>query len=311
MARTGLWVGDGHRSPSPCTELPESAWRAEMRTASGPAKNVRTYLCPEVPGNSGRTKAGIGTTPATQRGPLPLCQSNPKPGLLFGGSTSPSPTWASVWTESQLQGSRLPGREPLSRRGTCPEPKGEDDVHACLGCVTVNPLGDLYGILPPCCLSWQSHDTPWTRGESESVPGRRLSATGSLCARRGTLSSKLCMPVCPRRPSTSLSGMRPLWPFVDGESHPFWLHSGEKRGSHHIKRVQKQLPELYMGSLTRRNFATLLLDEWLVLWSGPQKCSSTKGTASCGATPGAAQGRMQPWGLRVCDKCSRRHDGLA
>ncbi len=77
------------------------------------------------------------------------------------------------------------------------------------------PLGDLYGILPPSCPSWISHDTPWVRGESESVQGRWVSAPGSLC---------------PRRPRPSLSGMRPSWPFGDGESHPFWLHSGEKWG---------------------------------------------------------------------------------
>ncbi len=156
MARTGLRVGDRHRSTSPCSELPESAWQAETHTASCPAKGEQTHLCPGVPGNSGRTKMGNGMTPATQRGPLPLCSTNPKSGLLFNGSTSTLPTWASVSTESRLRGSRLPGREPLSRRGTCPEPKGGDGVHACLGCATVNPLGDLYGILPPCCPSWIS-----------------------------------------------------------------------------------------------------------------------------------------------------------
>ncbi len=63
MARTGLRVGDGHRSPSPCTGLPESAWLAETHTASCPAKGEQVHVCPEMPGNSGRTKAGIGMTP--------------------------------------------------------------------------------------------------------------------------------------------------------------------------------------------------------------------------------------------------------
>ncbi len=71
-------------------------------------------------------------------------------------------------------------------------------------CMPVNPLGNLYGILPPSCPSWQSHNIPWGRGESESVPGRWLSAPGSLCARRGTLSPNFarrsaledCAPAC-------------------------------------------------------------------------------------------------------------------
>ncbi len=162
MARTGLRLGDGHRSPSPCTGLPESAWLVEMRTASCPAKGEWAHLCPEVPGNSGRTKAGIGMTPVMQRGPLPLCQTNPKSGLLFDGSISTTPTWASVSTESRLQGLRLPEHETLTRRGICPESKGGDSVHACLGCATVNLPDDLYGILPPCCLSLKS---PPERGE--------------------------------------------------------------------------------------------------------------------------------------------------
>ncbi len=297
MARTGLRVGDGHHSLSPCTGLPESAWLAETRTASCLAKCERTHLCPEVPGNSGRTKAGIGTTSVTQRGPPPLCLTNPKSGLLFDGSTSTPPTWASVSTESWLRGSRLPEHEPLSRRGTCPESKGGDDVHACLGCTTVNPPGDLYGILPPCCPSWQSHDSPWERGESESMPGRELSAPGSLCTTRQTLLSRLHTLVCPRRLRPSLSGMRPSWPFGDGESHPFWLHSGEKGGFAISKGCES-------------NCMTPWLSEWLVLWSGTLKASSTKRMGSCGVTPEAAQGRLRPWGLRACDKCSLKHYGL-
>ncbi len=35
------------------------------------AKDGRTRLCPEMSGNSGRTKGGIGMTPVIQRGPLP------------------------------------------------------------------------------------------------------------------------------------------------------------------------------------------------------------------------------------------------
>ncbi len=65
------------------------------------------------------------------------------------------------------------------------------------GCTTVNPLGDLWGIPPPCCPSWLSHGTSWEEGESESVPGRRLWDPGSLCARRGTQSAfEECAPAC-------------------------------------------------------------------------------------------------------------------
>ncbi len=67
LARTGLRVGNGHRFPSPGTELLESAWRAETCTASCLAKGERKHLYPGVPGNSGRTKVGIGTTLAMQR----------------------------------------------------------------------------------------------------------------------------------------------------------------------------------------------------------------------------------------------------
>ncbi len=115
MARRGLQVGDWHRSPSPCTGLPESAWLAETHTVSRSAKDGRTHLCPEVPGNSGRTKAGIGSTPVMQRGPLLLRRTDLKSRLLSDGSTSTPPAWASFSTESRLRGSKLPEREPLSR----------------------------------------------------------------------------------------------------------------------------------------------------------------------------------------------------
>ncbi len=45
------------------------------------------------------------------------------------------------------------------------------------------------------------------------------------------------------------------------------------------------------------NCATLLLGEWLVLWSGPLNVSSPKGTVSCGATTGEAAA-MRPKSLQ-------------
>ncbi len=79
--------------------------------------------------------------------------------------------------------------------------------------------------------------------------------------------------------------------------NPFWLHSGEKG----VFAISKGCES---------NCATPWLSEWLVLWSGTLKASSTKGMASCGVTPEAAQGRLRPWGLRACDKCSLKHYGL-
>ncbi len=132
MARKGLRVEDGHRSPSPCTGLPESAWLAETHTASCPAKCEQAHLCPEVPGDSGRTKAGIGKTPVMQRGPRR--RTNPKFGLLFDGSTS-IPSLELLSRQKivcEVQNSRE--HESLSRRGTCPDTKGGDGTHACLLC---------------------------------------------------------------------------------------------------------------------------------------------------------------------------------
>ncbi len=83
MSKMRLWAGDGHRSPSPCTGLPESAWQAKMYTVSGSAMAEQTHLCPEVLGNSGIIKVGIGMTTATHRGPLLPCQTILKYGLLL------------------------------------------------------------------------------------------------------------------------------------------------------------------------------------------------------------------------------------
>ncbi len=84
----GLWEGDGHRSPSLCIVLPESALLAETRTDWHSAMGGRTHLCPESSGNSGRTRAGTGMTLEKQRGPPPLCQTDPRSGIPSDGSTS-------------------------------------------------------------------------------------------------------------------------------------------------------------------------------------------------------------------------------
>ncbi len=77
------------------------------------------HLCPESSGNSGRTRAGTGMTLEKQRGPLPLCQTDPKSGILSDGSTSILPAWVSVLTESRPRGSVSPEHELPSRTGTC------------------------------------------------------------------------------------------------------------------------------------------------------------------------------------------------
>ncbi len=80
-ARMGLWEGDGHRSPLLCIVLPESALLAETRTDWHSAMGGRMHLCPETPGNSGRTRAGTGISLEKQRGPPPLCQTDSKSGI--------------------------------------------------------------------------------------------------------------------------------------------------------------------------------------------------------------------------------------
>ncbi len=113
------------------------------------------------------------------------------------------------------------------------------------------------------------------------VPGEELSCPNS--ARRSVLEDHA--PAC-----QGCIRCDHLATWIGSILTPLWRKKGNPR-TRHIKRVRKQLRDTLLG-------------EWLVLWSGPLKFSSTKGTASCEATPGA-------WGLRASDKCSRRHNGLA
>ncbi len=146
-ARMGLWEENGHRSPSLCIVLPESALLAETRTDWHSAMGGRTHPYPESLGNSGRTRAGTGMTLEKQRGPPPLCQTDPRSGIPSDGSTSIPPAWASVSTENRPQGSVFPELEPPSKRGTCLGTKGEDGAQACPGCATVNLLDGLCGTI--------------------------------------------------------------------------------------------------------------------------------------------------------------------
>ncbi len=202
---------------------------------------------PRVVGNSGRTRAGTGMTLEKQRGPPPLCQTDPRSGIPSDGSTSIPPAWASVSTENRPPGSVLPEREPPSKRGTCLGTKGEDGAQACPGCATLNLLGGLCGTQPPYCPSWLWHDAPRERGENTSKPGRQPWVPGSLYAKRGTLPSTLHLPAFLGRPRPSLSLMRPSWSYGDGGSHPFSRRSGERRGLATLIGVDSNCATLWQG----------------------------------------------------------------
>ncbi len=192
----GLWEGDGHRSPSLCIVLPESALLAETRTDWHSAMGGRTHLCLESSGNSGRTRAGTGMTLEKQRGPPPLCQNRSQiwdnrltvqlhsPGLSF------------CLDRNRPPGSVLPEREPPSKRGTCLETKGEDGAQACPGCATLNLLGGLCGTQPPYCPSWLWHDAPENGGENTSKPGRQPEFQAVYMPKE-----ELFLPLSTRRPS--------------------------------------------------------------------------------------------------------------
>ncbi len=123
-----------------------------------------------------------------------------------------------------------------------------------------------------------------------------LSSRQFMC-QEGTLLSIPRAPVCLRRLRPSPSLMRPSWSYGDGESHPFWPHSGEKQGPAIVKRVDS-------------NCTTPWLGKWLVSWDVISALSPTKGTASCEATLGATQWRPLPWGLAACGRYLLRHDGI-
>ncbi len=206
-ARMGLWVGDGYLTFT------------LHRTAGISLTGRNTYSLmfghgwanasmPRATGELRGTKAGIGTTPVKQKGPLPLAKQIPNLGYCLTVQ-HPLSGLSFCLDRKSAQGSRFPERELPLRKGTCPGTKGEDGAQACPGCATVNPPDDLCGTLPPCCPSWLLYDASQERGENASKPGRQLWAPGSLCARKGTLLSIPHALVCPRRPRPSLSLMCP------------------------------------------------------------------------------------------------------
>ncbi len=109
-----------------------------------------------------------------------LCQTIPKSGLTFGGSRSTPPTWASVSTESRLRGSRLLGREPLSRRGTCPESKGGYDVHVLFRVHDCEPpwrfIWDTTAMLSILTITWHplSEGRKWISARKTALSSRKF-----------------------------------------------------------------------------------------------------------------------------------------
>ncbi len=95
--------------------------------------------------NSGRTRAGTGMTLEKQRGPPPLCQTDPRSGTPSDGSTSIPPGLSFCLDRKSAARFSIPEREPPSKRGTCLGTKGEDGTQACPGARTVNLLDGLLG----------------------------------------------------------------------------------------------------------------------------------------------------------------------
>ncbi len=234
-ARMGLWEGDGHCSPLFCIVLPESALLAETRTAWHSATGGRRHLCPESSGNSGRTRAGTGMTLEKQKGPLPLCQTDPKSGILFDGSTSILPAWVSVLTESRPRGSVSPERELPSRTGTCTGTKEKTARKPVQGARPWTSLTVYVG--HNCHVVRPAYDTMPPEDGRKYIKARKtaLSSRQFMCQERN---SPVHSPLCLRRPLPSPSLMRPSWPYGDGESHLTPLR--RKAGSRHCKRGREQ-----------------------------------------------------------------------
>ncbi len=221
-----VWDGQNgatsrRRTPLSYTGLPESAWQAEMCTASFPAKGERAHLCPEVPGNSGGTKVGIGTTPVMQRGPLPLCRTNPGyclmiqhplPNLSFGLDRKSAARFKTPGTWTALKERNLSW---VQRRR-----------------------------LRACLFRVRDREPPWWFIWDTTAMLSILTITRKwISARKTALSSRQFM--CQERnspvqtPHAGLSSKTAPQPVRDASVvtiwqpwiAPFWLHYGEKGGS--------------------------------------------------------------------------------
>ncbi len=149
----GLWEGDGHRSPSLCIVLPESALLAEsVQTGIRPWMG-RTHLS-QSRRETQENQSGTGMTLERQRGPPPLCKNRSQIWDTVWRFNIHSPAWASVSTENRPQGSVFPEREPPLKENKLVLDKGKYGAQACPGCATMNLLDGLCGTQPNNCPSW-------------------------------------------------------------------------------------------------------------------------------------------------------------
>ncbi len=236
MARMRLRVGDGHHSrPHPaqnCRNQLDGWKHVQPHVQPRVSERIYTQRCR---GTQGEPKWALGWLLRCKEVHFHFCRTNPNSGLLFDGSTSTPPTWASVSKESWLRGSRLLGCEPLSRRGTCPEPKGGDGVHTWLGCMTMNPLVIYMGYYPHVVCP-DNHMTPPEWGEKVNQCQEDGSQLQAFYVPVQTLHAGLPLKTTPQ-PVKNASIVTIWRRWIAPILNTLW----RKRGSHQIKRVRKQL----------------------------------------------------------------------
>ncbi len=191
---------------------------------------------------------------------------------LSDGSTSIPPDWVSVSTENRLQGSKLPEREPLSERETCPETKGEDCAQACSGCPTTNPFGDLFimrdtnAMLSILTIIWH------LLRKQISARKMALSSRQFMCQERNSPLQTLC---------TGLPSKTVPQPVIDVSIVIMWrwwvapilTPLRRKVGPCHIKRVRTQLCDTMIRRVAgpvERILNSLIHQRNGLMWSNPR-----------------------------------------
>ncbi len=238
----------------------------------------RTHLCPESSGNSGRTRVGTGMTLEKQRGPPPLCQTDPRSGIPSDGSTSIPPAWASVSTENRPPGSVLPERETaLKERNLSWDQRRRWRAS----------LSRVRDLEPPWRFMWDTTAILSVLPDYDMIPpenGEKILKSQEDSPEFQVVympKEELFLPLPARRsafedraPACHWCVLHDHMATVDRtHSHPL----RRKTGSRHIKRGRQQLRD----TLIRRVAGTVGVT------SAP---SSTKGMASCEATLGQHRG---------------------
>ncbi len=216
---------------------------------------------------------GTGMTLEKQRGPPPLCQTDPRSGIPSDGSTSIPPAWASVSTENRPPGSLLPEREPPSKRGTCLGTKGEDGAQACPGMRDFEPpwrfMWDTTAILSVLTIIWCPPRT-----------GRKY-----FKARKTALSSRQF--ICQKRNSSFHSPLAGLpsktapQPVIDASVVIIWrwwiapilTPLWRKTGSRHINRCRQQLRDTLIRRVAGTvwcNLSSFIQQRNGLMWSSPR-----------------------------------------